>query len=369
MQPMLKSVPREKASPSAAAEPLSDIAALARPGRKRFRRALRWMLLPLSLAAAGAGWLAWSSQPRSVSVAASLVGSATSLVYATGFVEADHPVSVSSRLTAPVLRVLVDEGDHVTRGQPLALLEADQQRALLDQAAAASRKAASDEQRALALFSQGWSTRANRDAAVAAADAARAAERSAHAALDQLEVRAGITGVVIKRDVEPGSLALPGTTLFQLGDPHHLRITATVDERDVPRLRVGQPALMTNEAWPGRVIHGHVREITPSGDPTQRAFRVRLAADGDVRDLPFGLTLEVNIVTHQERSAQLVPAGALDQDHLWVVRDGRAHRLPVVTGVAGARDVQILRGLARSESVIVDPPADLHEGDRVAPHS
>jgi len=368
MQPLLKSVPPEIVPPSDMASSLSDIAALASPRRKRLRRTLRWMVVPMLFVAALAGWLAWRSQPRSVSVAAPHVGSAASLVYATGFVEADHPVSVSSRLTAPVLRVLVDEGDHVTRGQPLALLEADQQRALLDQAAAASRKANSDEQRALVLFEQGWSTRANRDAAIAAADAARAAERSARAALDQLAMRAGITGVVIKRDVEPGSLALPGVTLFQLGDPHHLRITATVDERDVPRLRAGQPALMSNEAWPGRVIRGHVREITPSGDPTQRAFRVRLAADEDMRDLPFGLTLEVNIVTHQERSALLIPANALDQGHIWIVRDGRAHGVPVVTGIVGAREVQILRGLTGSNHLIVDPPADLREGDRVRTH-
>jgi len=367
MQPLLKSVPLETASPSEVPGGLSDIALLARPGQKRLRRTLRWILLPMLLAAACAGWFAWRSQPRSVSVMAPHVGNASALVYATGFVEADHPVAVSARLTAPVQRVLVDEGDHVRRGEPLVLLEADQQRAMVDQASATARKAGSDEQRALALFSQGWSTRANRDAAVAAAEAARAAERSARAALDQLVVRAGITGTVIKRDVEPGSLALPGATLLQLGDPHHLRITATVDERDVPRLRIGQPALMTNEAWPGRVIHGHVRQITPSGDPTQRAFRVRLAADEDMRDLPFGLTLEVNIITHQERSALLVPANALDQGHIWLLRNGRAHHAAVVTGVTGARDVQILRGLTGSDTIILNPPADLREGDRVAP--
>lgn len=365
MQPLLKSVPHETAPLSDAPGALSDIVALARPSHRRLRRRLRWMVLPMLFAAAFAGWFAWQSQPRPVSIAAPHVGNATSLVYATGFVETDHPVSVSARLTAPVLRVLVDEGDHVTRGQPLALLESDQQRAQLDQAAATARKAGSDEQRALALFEQGWATRANRDAAIAAADAARAAERSARAAVDQLVVRAGINGLVIKRDVEPGSLAAPGITLFQLGDPHHLRITATVDERDVPRVRVGQPALMTNEAWPGRVIHGHVREITPSGDPTQRAFRVRLAADEDTRDIPFGLTLEVNIVTHQDSVAQLVPATALDRKQLWVMREGRAHHVPVMVGVTGARDVQILRGLAPSDLVIIDPPADLREGDRV----
>lgn len=364
MQPQLKSISTEAVPPERAQPLLPDVTAFARPNSARLHRVVRWIGIPLLLALAIGGWLVWHERPLAVTITTPHVGGATALVYATGFVEADHPVSVSSRLTAPIVRVLVDEGDHVVRGQPLALLEADQQRALLDQASANASKTASDEQRSLALFAQGWSTRANRDASVSAAEAARAGERSARAALNQLVVRAGVTGVVIKRDAEPGSLAVPGVTLFQLGDPNHMRVTATVDERDVPRLRVGQPALMTNEAWPGRVIHGHVREVTPNGDPTQRAFRVRLTAD-DARDLPFGLTLEVNIVTAHDDAALLVPADAVDGGRVWLMRDGRAHRQAIVTGIIGARDAQVVRGLNKTDQVITDAPPDLHEGDRV----
>lgn len=367
MQPQLKSVPAETEQRPTAAQSLPDIAALSASGRSRIRRVVRWLVAPILLAAAVGGWLVWKGQPLPVRIVSPHVGPAVSLVYATGFAEADHPVAVSARLTAPVVNVLVDEGDSVVRGQPLALLEADQQRALLDEAAAKVRQTSLDEERAVSLFEQGWSTRASRDAAVTSAEAARAAARSAHAALDQLVVRAGISGIVIKRDVEPGSLAMPGLALFQLGDPRNMRVTATVDERDVPRLRVGQPALMTNEAWPGRVIHGRVREITPSGDPTQRAFRVRLTAD-DVRDLPFGLTLEVNIVTQSQPAALLVPADAVDQGQVWVVREGRARRQVVTTGISGAHDVQIVRGLNRRDQLIVDPPAGLRDGRSVRAH-
>jgi len=364
MRPQLKSVPAETEQRSGGAQMLPDIASLTASGRSRLRRILRWLAVPILFAAAIGGWLFWKGQPPPVTIVSPHVGPAVSLVYATGFAEADHPVAVSARLTAPVVKVLVDEGDSVVRGQPLALLEADQQRALLDEATAKVRQTSLDEERAVSLFAQGWSTRASRDAAVTSAEAARAAARSAHAALNQLVVRAGITGIVIKRDVEPGSLAMPGLALFQLGDPRHMRVTATVDERDVPRLRAGQAALMTNEAWPGRVIHGRVREITPSGDPTQRAFRVRLTAD-DARDLPFGLTLEVNIVTRSEPAALLVPADAIDEGKVWVVRDGRARRQAVTTGISGARDVQIVRGVTRRDQLIVDPPADLRDGRSV----
>jgi multidrug resistance efflux pump len=108
-------------------------------------------------------------------------------------------------------------------------------------------------------------------------------------------VRANTDGVVTKRDVEPGDLATPTRVLILLGDPARIRITATVDERDITRVRVGQDALMSSDAWPGRVIHARVHEVTPSGDPNARAFGAPAARKRG--DLPLGITLEVNVVT------------------------------------------------------------------------
>lgn len=324
-----------------------------------------WYATPLLFVAAVGGYLLWHAQPRDVDVVAARTGPAVELVYATGYVEAEQPVSVAARLTAPVVQVLVSEADRVRRGQALIVLDDGEQRGLLAQAAAERKGAVLDEHRARTLFVEGWTTRAARDRAVATAEAARAAEQSALARLSQHVVRAGIDGIVLKRDVEPGDLATPSRVLLLLGDPARIRITATVDERDVPRLRVGQPALMASDAWPGRIIHGHLRELTPGGDPTQRAFRARLAID-DAVTLPIGLTLEVNMVTRRVEQALLVPASAVASNHVWVVRDKRARHRSIVAGITGANDVQIVSGLRRDELVIVNPPTDLSEGDRVS---
>ena len=327
------------------------------------KRIALWLLLPVLLATAAAYWLL-SGRTREVALAPARVGQAVELVYATGFVEAEHPVSVAARLTAPVRQVLADEGDRIADGQPLILLDDDEQRHALQQARAQRRAAVQEEGRTLTLYTKGWVTRAARDAAVAEADSARAAEASASARLDQMVVRSGMNGIVLRRDVEPGDLAIPSRTLMTLGDPARIRITATVDERDVPHIRAGQPALMSSDAWPGRVLRGHVREVTPGGDPEQRAFRARIVTDGEVA-LPLGLTLEVNIVTREASHALLVPATAVENGHVWTVRDGQAHRRPVRTGITGSRDIQILSGLTRGEQVVRTPEGKLTEGMRV----
>lgn len=327
------------------------------------QRVALWLSLAVLLAAAAGLWLVAGRAPL-VTLAPVRVGEAVELVYATGFVEAEHPVSVSTRVTAPVRDVLADEGDRIARGQPLILLDDAEQRHAVQQAAAQRRVALQDAQRTLTLFSRGWVTRSARDSAVAAADSARAAEASARARLDQMIVRSGVDGIVLRRDVERGDLASPSRTLMTLGDPARIQITATIDERDVPRIRAGQPALMSSDAWPGRVLRGHVREMTPGGDPEQRAFRARLVPDRQVA-LPLGLTLEVNIVTRRSPKALLVPVSAVEDGRVWVFRDGRVHARPVKIGIAGSSEVQILSGLARGDKVVRAPEGKLRDDMRV----
>jgi RND family efflux transporter MFP subunit len=290
-------------------------------------------------------------------------GPAVDLVYATGFVEPQQPVLVSSRLTAPVRRVLVKEGDRVANGQPLVLLDDAEQRGLLAQAQAEAQNAALSEQRISKLYQQGWTTKAAYDQAVAADKAAKASVDTLKARVDQTVVRAGISGVVLKQDVYPGDLAVPGKELLQLGDPGLARVTATVDERDITRVRIGQEALMSSEAL-DQIVHGRVTEITPTGDPSQRAFRVRIGlAKGD--KLPFGLTLEVNIVTGRHDNALLVPASAIADDHVFVVEDGRARARKIKEGIAGPDKAEVLSGVKQGEAVVVSPPETLEDGDKV----
>lgn len=323
------------------------------------------MILLLLALAAGAGWIWLRAAPRAVEMTTAVEGPAVEIVYATGFVEPRHRANAAARATAPVRTVLVTEGERVVRGQPLVLLDDGEQRMLVEQAEAEASRMSLDAGRTLALYSQGWVTRAARDQAVANRAAADAAAAAARARLDQMVIRAGLGGVILKRDVEPGDLAFPNMPLMQIGDPRDLWVTATVDERDVVRLRPGQRALLKSDAWPGRVLHGRLAEVTPGGDPAQRAFRARIVPEAGV-GLPVGLSLEVNIVT-RERRGVLVPAAAVRGGAVWTIAEGRARRVPVRTGIAGAERIEILSGLAAGTELIAAPPDDLQPGDRVRP--
>ena len=334
-----------------------------RPARRLRRRVLQLLLIALVAAAGFASWR-YLNRPPVVDAAPVRRGPVAEVVYATGFVEPRRPVDVSSRVTAPVSRVLADEGDRVARGQALAILDAEDQREAIAQLTANRLNAEQDERRALALFRQGWSTNAERDKAVATVNSARALEAAGRARLNQYTIRSGISGVILRRDVEPGDLATASKTLFEIGDPTQLRITATVDERDIPLVRTGSAVMMSTEAYPGRILRGTVYEITPGGDPDQRAFRVRIKPQ-EISKLPVGLTLEVNIIASQRDRALLVRPTAVRDRTAWVVTDGRARQMPVQTGIRGADYTEIRSGLSAGTCVITDPPDRLKDGNRV----
>src|SRR3546814_6386500 len=106
-----------------------------------------------------------------------------------------------------------------------------------------------------------------------------------------------IDGLVVKRDVEPGDLAAPSRVPMLLGDPAEMRVTAIVDERDVPRIAVGQSALLSSEAWPGRGIRGHVRSEEHTSE-LQSLMRISYAV--------FCLIKKINTIAHNDTVDKVV---------------------------------------------------------------
>ncbi len=174
-----------------------------------------------------------------------------------------------------------------------------------------------------------------------------------------------VSGTVLRQDGEPGEVMQPGQIMFWVGEPKPLRVTAEIDEEDIVRLSLNQKALLKADAFPGQALVSSVAEITPKGDPVNKTYRVRLALPDDSR-LLIGMTVEVNVIVRETPDALLVPALALDGAHVWVIKDGQAEKRAVKIGVKGAREGEILEGVAEGEMVILSPPKTLSNGQRVS---
>ena len=310
-----------------------------------------------------AGWV-WWSRPPAVAIAMATTGPALHAVYATGSVEPVHWARVGPAIRARITEVLVEEGARVTQGEPLARLDDREARHRVEEARARADFAAEELARIRTLVMRDVASRAALDRAEAEARAVRAVAEAAERRLDDYIVRAPADGVILRRDAEVGEVVDTAASLFWVGEPRPLRITAEVDEEDIVQVREGQEVLLRADAFPDQVLTATVAQITPKGDATRKAYRVRLALPDDT-PLLIGMTVEANIVLRRTDDAVLVPPAALRDGRVFVVQQETVQSRAVETGVQGARAVEILRGLARGEMVVLDPPARLASGQAV----
>lgn len=304
------------------------------------------------------------ARPAAVTVATVSRGAAIDVVYATGVVDFVRQARLAPIVTAPIHRVLVEEGESVRRGALLAQLDDGAVRATAAQLAAQAQAARSAASRVQTLYQRGFASRAAWDDARGARDAAEAAARSARERLDDYAIRAPFAGAVLRREAEPGDQATPSRVLFVIADQSSLRITADLDERDIARVAVGQPALIRADAFPGQTFDARVAEVTPQGDSTTRVFRVRLSLDPET-PLRAGMTVEANIISGEREDALLAPASAVRDGVAFVVARNRVQRREVQVGASGEARVEILEGLAEGDVVVLDPPDSLRDGQTV----
>lgn len=321
------------------------------------------ILLVLLLAAAAAFW--HFSRPPEVALVSPKHGEAAEIVYATGIVEPRTWAKVTPLLRERIIELCNCEGEAVERGAVLARLDSRQPEATLAELRARQKFTASDYDRVAALVER-------RVASDQALDRARSERGQIEALiagqvtrLESYVLRAPVSGVVLRQDGEVGEVAEPGTVLFWVGEPKPLRVEAEVNEEDIPRVAVGQRAVLKADAFPDQVLEAKVDAITPKGDPVAKTYRIHLALPDDT-PLRIGMTVEVNVIVRVSSGALLVPTTVLRGGSLFVVEGGVARRRDVKVGIRGTGHTQIQEGLVETDRVIAPFPDDLTDGAKVS---
>lgn len=314
--------------------------------RRRIRR-LAWTAGVVGALAAGGTALALIGRPTPVRyvTAPAERGTLRVEVSATGTVEPRNVVQVGAEINGRVESVAADFNDRVRRGQVLARLDTDQLAARLSQArahlaaarAAVAQARATEAEATLArnrardLLRDGSASRQQLDTATAAATRAAAAVRTANAnvvvaraevdaageSLSKATIRSPIDGVVLSRQVEPGQTviaALTAPVLFVLAeDLTSMELDVQVDEADVGKVRVGQKATFTVDAWPGRRFDAEVTDVHYAPTTVQGVvtYRTVLSVENPERLLRPGMTATTIIVTETRSNVLLVPSAAL----------------------------------------------------------
>ena len=294
----------------------------------------------------------------------------------------DMPIGVEGD-GGRVSSVLVESGDHVTRGQLLAQLDPSvvnaqvaNLRAAVEQARAEATLAEADFRRASAVAdSVGALSKEEVDKRRSTVATSAARVRSAEAQLAEAEARHGRTdirapadGIVLTRTAEAGQTAVAGgTTLFRLARGGEVEMRAVAAEQDVPRLKVGQTAdvYLTGIATP---FHGTVRLVSAVIDPMTRLGEVRVALPQhpDLRPGAFARG-EVRIGSESRPVVPQTSVLANGPENFVYVVGSDNHVTRRIVHIAGTQPqgIVIRDGLDGSENIVTTAGAFLHEGEQV----
>lgn len=285
-----------------------------------------------------------------------------------GTVTARTTAQIAPKTTGRILDIPVRAGDRAKRGQVLARLDdieiqarLGQVRAALAAAEAQAGRARADARRLQNLFDREAATQQNLDAALAATRGADAQVREARDAIREAESRLGETvlkapfdGIVVKRNQEPGDVALPGSPVLTLQQSQQLRIESAVPAHCAGSIKIGD-GLKARTASPEGEFRAVVDEIQPAADPKTRTVLVkaRLPEDSGVSPGAFGWLYQTcgRNETLLAPSAAVSRIGQLESVRLAVGDESRLRH--VRTGKSYDGQVEILSGLKEGDVVLL----------------
>jgi HlyD family secretion protein len=359
----------------------------------------------------------WLKRPGAILVRTVLVREATgngverTVLNASGYVTARRQATVSSKITAKVVEVLVEEGMKVQEGQLLARLDdtniktslrlAEAQLVSATNALAETRvrvrEAEQELQRQTGLMANKIATQADYDHAEAAflalkahleqqqADVTVAEKQVAYwfQQMDDTIIRAPFTGIVTSKNAQPGEMISPisagggftRTGICTIVDMDSLEIEIDVNESYINRVRAAQPVEATLDAYADWKIPCKVIAIIPTADRQKSTVKVRVGFDKlDPRILP---EMSVKVAFREADGSGpaagrtvIVPKTAVQQregrDVVLVLQSGHAERRAVTVSKTRLDEVVISAGVSAGERVIVEAPMGLADGAAVA---
>jgi RND family efflux transporter MFP subunit len=333
------------------------------------------ILVTLSLAIAGCGNdVPAEATARAAPVRAARVerAPATEVLRAIGVLAPADEVRLAFTTSGVIRRIEVEQGAIVKKGQLLAALADDEVAADLMQARAVAEQARRDLDRGKALLADEVATHEQVEGLVTANAVAQAQLRSALFSARHARIDAPADGVVLRRLAEPDEQVAAGQPVLVVGNTAGGWIVrAALSDRDIVRVRAGDAAEVTLDAYPGRSFAAVVTEVAAAADAATGTYEMKASVDpGDARFVQ-GLVAKVVIADPDAESVAVVPVTSLLEADgslatvFVVAKGGVARKVSVRTGRLLGERIEVVAGLSPGDRVVTEGAAWLEDNDRI----
>ena len=291
-------------------------------------------------------------------------------VVASGLVSSAQEARLSFKIGGIINRMFVEEGQSVRKGQILATLDLTEINAQVNQAQLANDKADRDLGRVKSLYADTAATLEQLQNATTGINVAKQNLTIAQFNRSYAQIRSTVDGTVIRKLVNAGEFISPGASVYTISSnrPNDWVVRVGISDKDWARLRLGNRASITLDAYPDRTFSGTVSELAQAADPTNKLYEVEVRINpGGVKFAP-GLFAKVTLVPAQSRSYTLVPVEAIVEGNgkagfVYVLADERKHvrKIPVQIGFLDNDKVLLTNILPGVKEVVTGGSAYLTE--------
>ena len=351
-----------------------------RPGARR-----RLLLIPVLVLAGGFAVYRHGNEPAPpaeaddrVPVAAVLARPApdADAINAYGIVRPDREAKLAFKIGGMIRTVMVDEGGRVEKGQVLAELDTSEIDSRASRAALAVEKAQRDVARLKPLGDKGYASAQAVADARTALDAARADQRAVEFDRSLARITAPADGVVLARHAEARELVAPGAPILTVSAGTDSFVLKTgLSDRDMARVRTGDPAAIRLDAFDGMEMKGEVSRLAAESDPRSGTFEAEIRFIEPGRPLVSGFIGQVQIrpaLSGANAHAVSIPASALLEGHgsqasvfLVDTQTHQVERRRLTVGRIRGENILVTEGLSPDSVIVTAGAAYLYEGARV----
>jgi RND family efflux transporter MFP subunit len=381
--------------------------------RRRTPIPIRWIVVCVVIAVlVGGGYLlsqqmfgesaataANASQIRIIKVTRQAGSDLPPVLTATGKIVSDHRVQVSTKVSGQIVELLFEQGDHVKTGQLLAKIEdriyrarRDEAKAMLEKARASLAYQKVNYERINNLFTSANAPdieMAEAKRALHEAEAQLIANEASldfmQKALEDCEVKAPISGVVLERNVEVGDFvsaeggrgANANAQFGAIADMTALRVEVDISELDIARIKKGQPCVITPDAYKSQRYRGHVMWIDPGANYSKATVQAKVRIDNPDDNLRVEGSAQVAFLGAAAGAEPVGQAGSIWIPKSATVRtpgqaggkafqvvDNRFEEMQIEVGRESGDQIEVLKGLSEGMSIAGNHAETIRPGQR-----
>ena len=252
---------------------------------------------------------------------------------------------------------VLDEGEPIEAGAPIAYLNCDLLKAAYDRAKAQSEYDRTEYERISDLYAREVTSKAEYDDARAKRDISKATFEEAERNLERTEIVAPINGILNRVMAEVGEYAVPGQQVAEIVSIDRIKVVVEVPERDIHYLKLGDAADIVVKNSKLVRFTGKIAYLSELADPATRTTRIEITVDNPDHLMRSGQIISATLTRRIIKNAIMIPLDSvipLEKGRVaYIVTDGLAKRCEVELGLIDGSSVRILSGLNAGDQLIV----------------